>query len=111
MINYEFYVNKINNDNIIWGNCEKKDGYYIQLGSRIFSYTLSGDNILELKNKINSELHKVGGRVYFREDIGNLNIEKYKECGVNIDLGNKIVKDIQSFIKNTENSSVLSIKQ
>ena len=38
----------------------------------------------------------------------NLNIEKYKECGVNIDLGNKIVKDIQSFIKNTENSSVLS---
>ena len=108
LINYEFYVNKINNDNIIWGNCEKKDGHYIQLGSRIFSYTLSGYNILELKNKINSELHKVGGRVYFREDIGNLNIEKYKECGVNIDLGNKIVKDIQSFIKNTENSSVLS---
>ena len=59
LINYEFYVNKINNDNIIWGNCEKKNGHYIQLGSRIFSYTLSGDNILELKNKINSQLHKV----------------------------------------------------
>lgn len=107
-INHEFYVNKIDNNNILWGNCEKRDGHYIQLGSRIFSYTLSGDNILDVKNIINNELHKVGGRVYFREDIGNLNIEKYKECGVNIDLGNKIVKEIQPFIKKTENSSVLS---
>ena len=41
---------------IIWGNCEKKDGHYLQLGS-IFSYTLSGYNILELKNKINSEYY------------------------------------------------------
>ena len=108
LINYEFYVNKINTNNIIWGNCEKRGSHNIQLGSRIFAYSLSGDNIIDLKNQINNELHKVGGRVYFREDIGNICIEKYKECGVNIDLGNDIVKNIQKFIKQTENSSVLS---
>ena len=108
LINYEFYVNKINTNNITWGNCEKRGQHNIQLGSRIFAYSLSGDNIIDLKNQINNELHKVGGRVYFREDIGNICIEKYKECGVNIDLGNDIVKNIQKFIKQTENSSVLS---
>ena len=107
-INYIFYVNKINNNNIILENFEKKNGHYIQLGSRIFAYSLSGDNIIDLKDQINSELNKVGGRVYFREDIGNICLEKYKECGVNIDLGNKIVKNIQHYIKQTENSSVLS---
>jgi len=108
LINYEFYVNKINTNNITWGNCEKRGEHNIQLGSRIFAYSLSGDNIIDLKNEINNELHKVGGRVYFREDIGNICVEKYKECGVNIDLGNDIVKNIQKFIKETENSSVLS---
>ena len=108
LVDYEFYVNKINTDNIIWGNCEKRGQHNIQLGSRIFAYSLSGDNIIDLKNEINRELCKVGGRVYFREDIGNICLEKYKECGVNIDLGNEIVKNIQKFIKETENSSVLS---
>ncbi len=108
LVNFEFYVNKINNANITWGNCFKKDGHFIQLGSRIFAYSLSGKNMPSLKETINYELNKVGGRVYFRKDIGSICLEKYEECGVNINLGNQIVKEIQIFIKNTENTSVLS---
>ena len=69
---------------------------------------MSGKNIPSLKETINCELNKVGGRVYFRKDIGSICLEKYEECGVNINLGNEIVKEIQPFIKNTENASVLS---
>tara|TARA_B100001758_G_scaffold236649_1_gene237937 strand:- start:589 stop:2100 length:1512 start_codon:yes stop_codon:yes gene_type:complete len=108
LINHEFFIHKINSENIIWGNCEKREDNYIQLGSRIFAYTLSGNNLSDIKNLMNAELNKVGGRVYFREDLGNICMEKYKECGVNIDLGNLIVKEIQPFIRKTENSSVLS---
>ena len=106
--NYEFYVHNINNDNIIWASCEKINEHYLQLGSRIFAYTLKGNNIITLKNEINNELEKVQGRIFYRKDIGNYLINKYEEAGVNIDLGNKIVKEIQPLIKNTENNSVLS---
>ena len=58
-------------------------------------------NIPSSKETINCELNKVGGRVYFRKDIGSICLEKYEECGVNINLGNEIVKEIQPFIKNT----------
>lgn len=113
MKNYEFYIHKINMENIIWANCENIDNHYIQLGSRIFAYTLKGNYINDIKYKINTELSKVQGRLYFREDIGSVKLSslinsKYADAGVDIDTGNNIVKKIQKFIKQTENSSVLS---
>ena len=54
---------------------------------------MSGNNLIYLKDAINCELNKVGGRVYFRKDIGTICLEKYEECGVNINLGNEIVKE------------------
>jgi len=102
--NYEFYVHNINNDNIIWASCEKINEHYLQLGSRTFAYTLKRNNIIDLKNEINNELNKVQGRIFYRKDIGTFNIDKYTEAGVNIELGNKIVKEIQPLIKNTYNS-------
>ena len=61
-----------------------------------------------LQKKINNELSKVQGRVYFRKDIGNFFKTKYSQAGVDISLGNRIVRGIQPFIRDTENSSVLS---
>jgi phosphoribosylamine--glycine ligase/phosphoribosylaminoimidazole synthetase len=118
--NYEFYIHKIDNsiynsieNSIIWASCEKKGDHYLQLGSRTFAYTLSGSNIKDIQKNINEQLDKVQGRVFYRKDIGSFNIgsfniDKYSEAGVNIDLGNKIVKEIQPLIRNTENNSVLS---
>ena len=113
MINYEFYIHKINQDNIIWANCIKKDNHYIQLGSRTFAYTLKGDFLFDIINEINRILSKVQGRVYFRKDIGS-NIlnesynSKYAISGVNIDTGNTIVKEILKYIKDTQNDKVIS---
>ena len=106
--NYEFYVHKIDNNNITWASCEKINEHYLQLGSRIFAYTLKGKNILDLQKQINNELNKVEGRIYYRKDIGTFYQSKYSIAGVNIELGNKIVQQIQPFIKKTENKSVLS---
>ena len=123
--NYEFYIHKMNNtieqntieqntiehntiENIIWASCEKNGDHYIQLGSRTFAYTLSGNDIIKLQKEINSTLDNVHGRLFYRKDIGSFNVDKYTEAGVDIDLGNKIVKNIQPFIRNTENNSVLS---
>ena len=106
--NYEFYVHKIDNNNITWASCEKINEHYLQLGSRIFAYTLKGKNILDLQKQINNELDKVEGRIYYRKDIGTFYQSKYSIAGVNIELGNKIVQQIQPFIKKTENKSVLS---
>ena len=106
--NYEFYVHNINNNNIIWANCEKINNHYLQLGSRTFAYTLKGNNILDLQKQMNKDLEKVQGRVFYRKDIGSFYQSKYSVAGVNIELGNKIVQQIQPFIKKTENSSVLS---
>ena len=113
MKNYEFYIHKINDENITWANCIKKDNHYIQLGSRTFAYTLKGDHLLDIKNEINRTLSKVQGRVYFREDIGSnilikTNNSKYADSGVNIETGNTIVKEIQKYIKDTENDKVIS---
>ena len=58
MKNYEFYIHKINQENIIWANCIKKDNHYIQLGSRTFAYTLKGDHLLDIRNEINRILSK-----------------------------------------------------
>ena len=62
---------------------------------------IKGDvsNIKDIQKKINEQLDKVQGRVFYRKDIGSFNIgsfniDKYSEAGVNIDLGNKIVKEI-----------------
>jgi phosphoribosylamine--glycine ligase/phosphoribosylaminoimidazole synthetase len=106
--NYEFYVHKIDNTKIIWASCEKNNNHYLQLGSRTFAYTLKGNNILDLQKKINEDLEKVQGRVFYRKDIGSFYESKYSVAGVNIELGNKIVQQIQPLIKKTENSSVLS---
>ena len=106
--NYEFYVHKIDNNKIIWASCEKINNHYLQLGSRTFAYTLKGNNILDLQKQMNKDLEKVQGRVFFRKDIGSFYQSKYSIAGVNIELGNKIVQQIQPFIKKTENESVLS---
>ena len=108
MKNYEFYTYELNKDNITWASCEKKDNHYLQLGSRTFAYTLKGINMLNLQKQMNKELSKVQGRVYFRRDIGNFFKTKYSQAGVDISLGNKIVREIQPLIRETENSSVLS---
>lgn len=106
--NYEFYVHKIDNNKIIWASCEKINNHYLQLGSRTFAYTLKGNNILDLQKQMNKDLEKVQGRVFYRKDIGSFYQSKYSVAGVNIELGNKIVQQIQPFIKKTENKSVLS---
>ena len=106
--NYEFYVHKIDNNKIIWASCEKINNHYLQLGSRTFAYTLKGPNILDLQKQINEDLEKVQGRVFYRKDIGSFYQSKYSVAGVNIELGNKIVQQIQPLIKRTENNSVLS---
>ena len=95
------------------GELYKKDNHYIQLGSRTFAYTLKGDHLLDIKNEINRTLSKVQGRLYFREDIGSnilttSNKSKYADSGVNIETGNTIVKEIQKYIKDTENDKVIS---
>ena len=113
MKNHEFYVHNIDNSNIIWANCEKNNNHYIQLGSRIFAYTLKDTNISNIYDEINSILSKVQGRLFFRKDIGlntfNNNVKsKYKESGVDIDVGNDIVNEIKEYIKLTENKSVIS---
>ena len=106
--NYEFYVHKIDNNKITWASCEKINNHYLQLGSRTFAYTLKGSNILDLQKQMNEDLEKVQGRVFYRKDIGSFYQSKYSVAGVNIELGNKIVQQIQPLIKKTENSSVLS---
>lgn len=107
--NYEFYAHKLNQDNIIWSSAYKTKEHTIQLGSRIFAYTMCGDDIERLRLKINEELDKVQGRVYYRKDIGYFEKEsKYEEAGVNIDVGNEIVRQIQPYIRITENKNVLS---
>ena len=106
--NYEFYVHKIDNNKIIWASCEKINNHYLQLGSRTFAYTLKGNNILDLQKQMNKDLEKVQGRVFYRKDIGSFYQSKYSIAGVNIELGNKIVQQIQPLIKKTENESVLS---
>ena len=57
---------------------------------------------------MNKDLEKVQGRIFYRKDIGTFYQSKYSIAGVNIELGNKIVQQIQPFIKKTENESVLS---
>jgi phosphoribosylamine--glycine ligase/phosphoribosylformylglycinamidine cyclo-ligase len=108
MKNYEFYVHKINTENVTWANCERRGEHYIQLGSRTFAYTLKGDCIEQIQKNINWELSKVQGRLNFRKDIGSFDDSKYAESGVNIETGNTIVKEIQQYIKKTENSTVMS---
>ena len=106
--NYEFYAHKLDPANITWASCYKKDEHYTQLGSRIFAYTLKGRDIVNLHQEMNTALSKVQGRLFYRKDIGDFTKTKYAAAGVDIMMGNKIVKEIQPFIKSTETASVLS---
>ena len=105
--NYEFYAHKLNQDNIIWASAYQTNDHIIQLGSRIFAYTMKGKNINTLTTKINNELDKVQGRVFYRKNIIKKG-SQYELAGVNIDIGNEIVKKIQPLIRITENKNVLS---
>lgn len=92
---------------------DETDDVYRMLGSRAFAIVVSGDNLPQILSMINKYFYLINGDYHHRSDIGleycpsTVNIVAYKDAGVNIDEGNKVVDCIKESVKSTFNENVV----
>jgi len=106
-----YFDNDINKDMIIHGSLSSLDDkYYYEMGSRTVAIIGKANNLEDANKMVEKEIKKVHGPLQHRKDIGNnyFNKDKYKDAGVNIDEGNKVVKNIKEYVEMTFNDNVIS---
>ncbi len=86
-----------------------KDDEYNILGSRTIAFAECSDSLLEASKNCDLQIEKFTKNInenlfYWRKDIGILN--NYQSCGVDINKGNLLVKNIKSIVESTYNSAV-----
>ncbi len=113
---HEIYINeRLNINNLICANMsvEERDDdiYYYELGSRTAAVICTGHNLSNASAQVDEQLEYVVGPLRHRTDIGcktNKKLMNYKDAGVDIDEGNKVVKQIQKYVESTFNQNVIS---
>lgn len=93
----------------ITGDINNTDLNYYNIGSRTLGYINVSKFVIRSAVILNRMLDKVSGPLYYRKDIG-LVYDKitYDNCGVNIEEGNNVVKDIEKDVTSTYNSHVIN---
>ena len=113
--------NCILDNNIIIGGLYVNDTNNIEeimktTGSRICCVIDRDEDIQKLKKRIDNVISNIKGDIHYRKDIGNIindniindiKINKYKECGVNIEEGDNVVKKIKSDVMDTYDDNVM----
>lgn len=106
--NFDIYFsNDFDFSNVIYGSVSKDGDHLYQKGSRTLAYVGTGHTLLEAAEKVNRQLDKVHGRLFYRKDIGLHRASKYELAGVDIDKGNTIVAQIQQHVQSTYNKHVI----
>jgi phosphoribosylamine--glycine ligase/phosphoribosylaminoimidazole synthetase len=113
---HEIYLDdRLNVNNLICANLsvEEKNGsrYYYELGSRTMAIICTGNNLNDATKMVDEQVKHITGPLFYRTDIGKQKDKKsinYKDAGVNIDEGNKVIKQIQEYVESTFNSNVIS---
>lgn len=88
------------------------DNKYLMLGSRALAIVVSGTDLSQILNMVDNYYKLINGPYYRRNDIGHEynmqpTIIAYKDAGVNIDEGNKVVECIKESVKSTFNDNVI----
>jgi len=109
----------LSHDCLIYASIVNEDSDFIMdnyrmLGSRAFAIVVSGDNLKQILDMIDSYFSLIKGNYYRRTDIGheyilteNNDMMTYKDAGVNIDEGDKVVECIKESVKSTFNDNVI----
>ena len=112
---HEVYIDdKIDRDSVISANISveyKNDAeYFYELGSRTLAIIGVADDMRDAVKHVEEQMKYISGPLYSRNDIGKEMSQKidYKDAGVNIDEGNKVVKNIQKYVESTFNDNVIS---
>lgn len=104
------YINDINNIN---------EEIMKTTGSRICCVIDRDEDICKLKKRIDNVIFNIKGDIHYRKDIGNIhyrkdirninniNVNKYKDCGVDIEEGDNVVKKIKNNVMGTFNDNVI----
>ena len=105
---YDIYIDdKINYQNIVFGNVEESGNHIYSLSSRSLFYFEMGNNLLECRDRLYSSIKGISGNLYYRTDIGRKFLNSYESVGVSIHNGNQAIKMIKKNIQNTYNDNVL----
>ena len=115
--NHEIYIDdKMNLNNLICASMSVENGdYYYELGSRTAAVIGVGNNMMDAVHIVDHEIKYITGPLFSRTDIGkyisnkkHINKMEYKDAGVDIDEGNKVIKKIKSDVESTFNYNVIS---
>lgn len=111
--NHEIYIDeKIDKESIIYASVEqiiKNDQNYLyELGSRTIAIIGSGNSLDKAYDKVEKEIKNVIGPLFYRKDIGKNDQINYKISGVDVEEGNKVIKEIKQYVENTFNKNVVS---
>jgi len=97
------------NDSLIIGNIKHINNKYYTSNSRSLGYICVGSDVNDASIKVNNILDNVSGNLFYRTDIGlSYNKITYDKCGVNINEGNNVVKNIEKYVTDTYNSNVIN---
>lgn len=114
--NHEIYFdNEINFSNIIYANLKyasfDSDSYFYESGSRTIAIISSADNLSDAEKFVEKQIKYIHGPLFHRSDIGKINYNNlinYKNSGVDIDEGNKVITNIKKYVESTFNNNVIS---
>lgn len=104
----EVYINPtVDQSKLIYASCERNGNRFYELGSRTIGAVGTGSTLKEAYHDVESQLALISGPLFYRKDIGKPSIT-YQESGVNIEEGNKVIREIEKHVVSTFNGSVIS---
>jgi phosphoribosylamine--glycine ligase/phosphoribosylaminoimidazole synthetase len=91
---------------LIYAGISEIDDQYVTTGSRTVGIIETDKTLESAAKKVNLNLDMIKGKLYYRQDIGfGMN---YRNAGVNIEEGNRVIKQIRSLVEATYNQDVVS---
>lgn len=98
-------------DKVYFAGVKSECSNLIMTGSRTMAICVSGDNTNLIYEEVERIISKIVGQMFHRADIRNdeeQNLSLYKNAGVNIDEGNKVVNKIRSSLESTYDEHVMT---
>ena len=102
-------VDAYNKDSIYLAGVKSENSKMVTTGSRALAVCVSGNEIEYVHQEVEKIINQIKGDFFFRKDIKNVEINVnniYKNAGVNIEEGNKVVSKIRNHLENTYDDNV-----
>jgi phosphoribosylamine--glycine ligase / phosphoribosylformylglycinamidine cyclo-ligase len=104
---FDIYIDKsLDQNNIIYANVNVIGKHLYTDTSRSIAYFETGKDLRDCYAKINANIKKITGNLFYRKDIGAKYLSKYEIAGVSINAGNESVGLIKQYVEATYNEFV-----